>query len=107
MQYELAGIGVLARERHQRPVVVPHGLIERQQHFAFGRAGAPLESLREREEARRDRVPEPPAAEMDADPRSAPVARPCEPTALLIVAFVLSLEAQVAVVVRFCVEASV
>ena len=46
-------------------------------------------------------------AEIDAEPRFPALARPCEPIALLIVTFVLSLEAQVAVAVRFCVDASV
>ena len=41
-----AGVGVLARERHQRPVVVAHRLIEREQHLALGHARAPLAALR-------------------------------------------------------------
>lgn len=46
-------------------------------------------------------------AEIELVPTPAPEARPFEPLALLIVAFDVSLDAQVAVRVRFCVDASV
>ena len=46
-------------------------------------------------------------AEIEEEPIAALEARPCEPAALLIVALVVSVDAQVAVVVRFCVEVSV
>ncbi len=46
-------------------------------------------------------------AEMVVLPRLAELARPCEPLALLIVATLVLLEAQVTCVVRFCVELSV
>ena len=46
-------------------------------------------------------------AEIEVEPIPTPDARPCEPAALLIVPLVASLDAQVAVVVRVCVDASV
>ncbi len=49
----------------------------------------------------------PTVAEIDVEPTAALDARPCESTALLMLALVGSLDAQVAVVVRFCVLASV
>jgi len=49
----------------------------------------------------------PKLAEMPALPGLAEVARPCDPAALLTVATLGVVVAQVAVVVRFCVELSV
>ena len=49
----------------------------------------------------------PSVAEIEVEPTPAVEASPCEPAALLTVAFVVSLDAQVAVVVRVCVVASV
>ena len=46
-------------------------------------------------------------AEIVALPAAAELASPCEPAALLIVATLVLLEAQVTCVVRFCVEPSV
>ncbi len=46
-------------------------------------------------------------AEIEVEPTAALEAKPREPTALLMLALVGSLDAQVAVVVRFCVLASV
>lgn len=46
-------------------------------------------------------------AEIVVEPMFAVDARPCEPAALLMVATSVSLEAQVIVAVRFCVDASV
>jgi hypothetical protein len=45
-----AGVRVLSGERHQRPIVLPHRPVERQQRFALRDTRAPLLALREREE---------------------------------------------------------
>ncbi len=63
-----SGVRVLAGQRHERPVVLPDGRVERQQHFARGHARAPLFALAEGEEAGRHGVAEAAAAEVDADP---------------------------------------
>ena len=63
-----AGVGVAARQLHQRPVVVPERLVERQQHFGLRHPLAPLGALAQGQEAGGDRVTEAPAPEVDADP---------------------------------------
>ena len=65
------GVRVLAGQRHQRPVVLPHRLVERQQHLPLRHARSPLRPLRDRQEAGRDGVPEPAAPEMHPDPDGA------------------------------------
>src|SRR5690348_6554344 len=61
-------VGVLARQGHQVPIVVPQRLREREQRLGLRHALTPLLALRERQEPRGHRVPEPAAAEVHAHP---------------------------------------
>ena len=66
-----ARVGVAARQLHQVPVVMPHRLIQREQHFALGRTGTPLPALRKREETRGHGMTKTAAAEVNPHPQCA------------------------------------